>query len=721
MNTIVNISRRDFIKTSTLAGGGLILGIYLTKASDSAFSSSDKQFVPNAFIRISPDDIVTIIVNKSEMGQGVYTSLPMLVAEELEAEWSTIRVEPAPVDPVYNHTYWGTMQGTGGSTSVRSSWEQLTKAGAAARMMLIEAAAQTWKVTSDTCYAEHGSVIHEKSKKRLFYGQLVEKAAQLKVPDTIPLKEPENYKIIGQPRKRLDTQDKVHGTAIFGIDVNLPGMLTAVVARSPVFGGKVKSYDDTKAKKISGVKAVVPISSGIAVVADSFWSASEGRNVLEVVWDKGELADLDSTTQKKQYAEMANKEGIVAAQKGNFSTIFLNALKKVEAVYEVPYLAHAPMEPLNCVAHVRTDGCEIWTGTQLQTGDRNAAAHIAQLPPEKVKLHTTFLGGGFGRRGVPDAHFVAEAVQISKAMKKPIKVLWTREDDIQGGYYRPRAYHVIKGGLDKEGMPIAWHHRIVGQSIMKGTPFEAMMKDNLDPSLVEGASDLAYDIPNLLVDCHVAPPGVPVLWWRSVGHSFTAFVKECFIDELAHASGKDPYEYRRTLLKNHPRERGVLEYAADKAGWSKPLPKGRTQGIAVHKSFGSYVAQVAEVSVSPEGKVRVHKVVCAIDCGRFVNPDTIKAQMESGIVFGLTAALYGIITFKNGRVEQSNFHNYQMLRMKERPEVEVFIVDSSEAPGGIGEPGVPPIAPAVVNALFAATGKRIRRLPITPETLKKKA
>lgn len=720
MSDIINLSRRDFLKTSALAGGGLILGIYLTNPS-TASSEPEKPFAPNAFIRISTDNRVTIIVNKSEMGQGVYTSLPMLVAEELEADWSTIQVEPAPVDPAYNHTMWGNMQGTGGSTSVRSTWEQLTKAGAGARLMLIEAAAQTWQAAPEKCHAENGTVIHSDSKKRLSYGQLVEKAAQMKVPENIPLKKPENYKIIGKSRKRLDTPEKTHGKALFGIDITTDGMLTALVSRSPVFGGKVKSYNDDKVKKIPGVKAVVPINSGIAVVADNFWSAHEGRNALEIKWDRGPLSDLDSEIQKKQYAEMAQKTGIAAAQRGDFDDAFSKAAKTIEAVYEVPYLAHAPMEPLNCVAHVRPDSCEIWTGTQMQTLDRNRAAQIAKLPPEKVKLHTTFLGGGFGRRAVPDSHFAAEAVEISKAVKAPVKVVWTREDDIRGGFYRPRAYNVVKGGIDEKGMPLAWKHRVVCQSIMKGTPFEAKMKDNIDPTMVEGAYDLPYKIPHFLVDCHAAPEGIPVLWWRSVGHSFTAFVTEGFIDELAHAASQDPFEYRRNLLKNHPRERAVLEHAADKSDWSKPLAQGRGRGIAVHKSFGSFVAQVAEVSVNPEGNVNVHRVVCAVDCGRIVNPDTIKAQMESGIVFALTAAFYGSITFKNGQVVQSNFHDYPMMRMKDMPEIEVFIVDSKEAPGGVGEPGVPPAAPAVVNAIFAATGKRIRTLPINPDELKKSA
>jgi isoquinoline 1-oxidoreductase beta subunit len=720
MNEIINLSRRDFLKTGALLGGGLILGftIPFQGSPTHASTGSPPPFIPNAFIRIGTDDTVTIIVNKSEMGQGVYTSLPMLVAEELEVDWSRVRIEAAPVDPAYNHTQWG-VQGTGGSTSVRTSWDQLLKAGATARVMLITAGAATWGVEPATCRAEKGSVIHETTKRRLSYGQLAERAARLAPPADVPLKPPQAYTLIGKPIKRLDTPEKITGKALFGLDVRVPGMLTAVVARPPVFGATVKSVNDVKAKAVPGVKGVVRIDSGVAVVADHFWAAKGGRDALEVVWDEGPLATLDSKSQREEYAKLAGKQGVIAARRGDVEAALAGAAKRIDAVYEVPYLAHAPMEPLNCVAHVRADGCDIWTGTQMQTGDRDAAARLTGLPPDKVKLHTMLLGGGFGRRAVGDAHFVREAVQVSMAVQAPVKVVWTREDDIRGGYYRPVVYNLIRAGLGDDGMPVAWHHRIVGQSILIGTPFQGGMKDGLDPTQVEGAADSPYEVPNFLVDYHMAPAGVPVLWWRSVGHTFTAFVKEGFIDELAHLAGKDPYQYRRQLLAKHPRQRALLDLVAAKAGWGKRSAPDRFQGIAVHESFGSFVAQVAEVSVSPTGLVRVHRVVCAIDCGRIVNPDTIVAQIESGIVFGLTAALHGEITFKDGRVEQSNFHDYEVLRINDMPQVEVHIMPSQESPGGVGEPGVPPIAPAVVNAVYAATGKRIRRLPIRPGELRR--
>lgn len=728
MTEIINVSRRNLLQTGIVLGGGLILGIFLPgkdiamAMATATANSTDKTktFMPNAFIRIGTDEVVTILVNKSEMGQGVYTSLPMLIAEELEADWTRIQVEPAPVDPAYNHTMFGPIMVTGGSTSIRSEWERLRKAGAAARMMLVTAAAGHWQVEPTSCRAEDGYIIHQDGARRLSYGQLVDAAAEQVVPTEIPLKSPEDFKILGQAKDRLDIPDKTNGKAIFGIDVKVPGMLVAVVARPPVFGATMKSFDDAETKKILGIKAVIAIDRGVAVIADGFWNASRGRDALKVVWDEGVLDGLDSEVQGAEYAQLAKEPGAVAAERGDVATAMDKAATKIEAVYELPYLAHAPMEPLNCVAHVRPDGCDIWTGTQMQTTDRNRAAAITGLAEEQIQLHTTLLGGGFGRRAVQDSHFVAEAVQISQKIKGPVKVYWTREDDIKGGYYRPRSYNLITGGLNEEGMPIAWRHRIVGQSIMKGTPFESgMIHDGIDETSVEGAFDSPYEIPNFLVDYHMAPAGVPVLWWRSVGHSYTAYVKECFIDELARAAGKDGYHYRRQLLANHPRELGVLDLVAEKAGWSDKLPDGRGLGIAVHGSFGSYVAQVAEVSVTPDGNIRVHKVTCAIDCGRTVNPDTIEAQMESCIVFGLSAALYGEITFKKGRVYQTNFDDYPVLTMEEMPEVEVHIVASQEPPGGVGEPGLPPIAPAVANGVMALTGKPMRRLPLTAKRVKK--
>jgi isoquinoline 1-oxidoreductase beta subunit len=716
MSEIRNLCRRRFLKTSALAGGGLVLGVYLPRL---AADDKVKTFAPNAFVRVGGDDSVTVVANHSEMGQGIYTGLAMIVAEELDADWGKVRVEAAPVDAAYNHALFA-IQVTGGSTSTWTEWERLRKAGATARAMLIAAAAETWKVEAAGCRAENGQVIHAESKRRLSYGELAAKAATLTPPKNVTLKDPKYFKIIGKATKRLDTPDKTNGAAVFGLDVTVPGMLVALVARPPVFGGKVKTFRAEKAKAVPGVRHVVEIERGVAVVADGFWPARRGREALEVVWDEGALATLDSKAQREQYAELAKQDGAVARKEGDVAAALGKAVKTLDAVYSLPYLAHAPMEPLNCLADVRADGCDVWTGTQFQTVDRASAAKDTGLKPEQVRVHTTLLGGGFGRRAAPDSHFVREAVQVSKAVKAPVKVVWTREDDIRGGYYRPSSYHAISAGLDAAGNPSAWRHRIVCQSFIAGTPFEeVIIKDGVDATSVEGARDIPYDIPNLLVDWKHVRLGAPTLWWRSVGHTHNGFVVETFLDELAHAAGKDPFEYRRALLGKQPRHKRVLELVAEKAGWDKPPPEGRGRGIAVHESFGSFVAQVAEVSVSKDGKPKVHRVVCAIDCGPAVNPDGVRAQMESGIVFGLTAALYGEITFEKGRVKQRNFHDYPVLRMNEMPEVEVHLVPSKDKMGGVGEVGVPPLAPAVANALFAVTGKRVRRLPIRAEDLKK--
>jgi isoquinoline 1-oxidoreductase beta subunit len=712
------LPRRDFLKVGAAAGGGLVLGFHLPFGGEAVARAAGKPFAPNAFIRIGADDLVTVVVGKAEMGQGVFTALPMLIAEDLEADWTKVRVESAPVDPAYNHPAFG-MQMTGGSTSVWSSWEQMRKAGATAKAMLVAAAAATWKVDPSTLRAEKGFVIHDASSRRLSFGALAETAATLTPPKDVVLKDAKDFKIVGKPTRRLDTPEKVNGKAQFGLDVTVPGMLVALIQRPPVFGGKALKVDDTKTKAVPGVIAIGQPSFGVVVVAKGFWAAKKGRDALQVQWDDGPNAALSTDALREEFRALAKTPGVVAKKEGDAAAVLAGAAKKLEAEYEVPYLAHAMMEPLNCVVDLRPDSCEIWTGTQFQTMDRAAAAEVAGLKPEQVQIHTTLLGGGFGRRATPRSDFIREAVEIAKVVKAPVKVISTREDDIKGGFYRPMWHDRIAAGLDAGGKPVAWTHTIVGQSILAGTPFESMVKGGIDDASVEGAADLAYAVPNLYVDLHSPRPGVPVLWWRSVGHSHTAFVVESFIDELAHAAGKDPFEYRRALLGSQPRHKGVLELAAAKAGWGKPLPAGRARGIAVHASFGSFVAQVAEVSMSPRGQVRVHRVVAAVDCGQYVNPDTIAAQIEGGVAFGLSAALHGQITLKGGRVVQSNFHDYEVLRLNEMPEVEVHIQPSGEKPGGVGEPGVPPVAPAVANAIFALTGSRVRRLPIRPEDVKK--
>jgi isoquinoline 1-oxidoreductase beta subunit len=716
MSAQSNMSRRQFIKTSALAGGGLLLACHLPFGGRDASAAGTAIFAPNAFLRIGTDESVTVIVNKSEMGQGVYTSLPMLLAEELCCDWKRVVFQSSPVAPEYNHASFGPIMVTGGSSSVRSEWDRLSLAGAAAREMLVAAAAQQWKVDPATCRAENG-MVYGPRRKQLSFGKLAARAAKLPLPKEPKLKSGAK-KLLGKPLKRLDSPAKINGTAVFGIDVHVPGMLTAVIARPPVFGGRVKSFDAAKAKAFPGVRDVFTIREGVAVVADGIWPALKGRELLEIVWDEGAGGRVSTSAMRDEYARLAATAGMVAHKTGDALAVLAKAGNRFEVEYELPYLAHAPMEPLNCFVDLKSDSCLIRTGSQFQTIDRNAAASVAGLKPEQVTLETTFLGGGFGRRACTGSDYVVEAVQVAKAVRQPVLVIRTREDDMRAGYYRPMWFNKVTACLDDLGMPLAWHHRIVGQSIIAGTAFEpVMIEKGIDHTSVEGAADTPYAIPNLQVELHSPKNPVPVLWWRSVGHSHTAFVMESFLDELAGKTGKDPYQYRRLLLSKHPRTLKVLETAAMNAGWGTPLPRGWGRGIAVHESFGSYIAQVAEVSLDDKGELTVHRVVCAVDCGRIVNPDTIKAQMESGITFGLSAALYGAITLKNGRVQQGNFHDYPLVRMEAMPRVEVHIIDSNEPPGGVGEPGVPPIAPAVANALFAASGARVRSLPMTPEKI----
>ncbi|MDH3446010.1 MAG: xanthine dehydrogenase family protein molybdopterin-binding subunit, partial [Deltaproteobacteria bacterium] len=683
MNAIVNLSRRGFLKAG-IAAGGLLLGFHTPGLKRLASGASSEQATLNSWVRIAGDGSVTIIVGQSEMGQGIMTSVPMIIADELEAEWSKVRVEQAPANPVYGDPRRGGDQSTNGSRSIRNLMPIWRRAGAAAKEMLVAAAAKEWGVSADECVAEQNIVTHRPSGRKLTYGELADKAAALPVPKEPKLKSPDQFRYIGKAVARVDTPMKVTGQGVYGIDVNVPGMLIASVERCPVFGGKVASFDATKAKAVKGVRHVVQISSGVAVVANSYWTAKKGREALKITWDEGPNARLSSSEISRTYAEIAKQPGPVARKEGDVAATLAGAAKTMEGIYEVPFLAHATMEPMNCTAQVTKDNCEIWVGTQSQSGTQRTGMRITGLSRDKVKVNTMLLGGGFGRRGGQD--FVADAVETSKAINSPVKVVWSREDDMRHDHYRPATYNVLRAALDERGKPSAWLHRIVAPSIAAqiGRP----LKDGIDSLMTEGAANLPYEIPNLQVEYIYKDFGIPVGFWRSVGASQNAFITESFVDELAAAAGKDPFEFRQDLLIKAPRHKGVLELAAEKADWGKPLPQGRFRGIAVAFSYGSYAAEVAEVSVDNDGKVRVHRVVCALDCGIFVNPDTVRAQVEGSIVWGLTAALYGAITIDKGRVQQSNFHDYQMLRINEMPKVEVHIVSSGAPAGGVGEPGV---------------------------------
>ena len=702
------ISRRAFLKSAAIAGGGLVIAVRLGSRLAAAEARATA-FAPNAFLRISPDGAITIIAKHSEMGQGVYTSLAMCVAEELDADWTKISIEAAPAAATYANMAFG-LQGTGGSTSTLESYEQMRTAGATARAMLVQAAAQKWSVDAATLRTENGAVLAADGR-RAGYGELAEAAAKLTPPEKVKLKDAAQFKIIGKPTKRVDSIEKVTGRGVFGIDVKVPGVLTAVIARPPVFGGKEKTFSETAAKAVPGVKHVIVVPSGIAVVADGVWAAMQGRSALKPEWDDGPLASFDSAKQGADYAALAAQPGAPARKEGDAAAAFAGAATKIEGTFDLPYLAHAAMEPLNATAHVRADGVEIWAPTQFQGVDVMNAARVAGVTPDKVTIHTTLLGGGFGRKANPFSDFIVEAVEVSKAVGAPVRVVWTREDDMRGGYYRPRTVVTAKLGLDAAGKLVSWENQIVSQSIAKGTPLETMMiKDGVDGTQVEGLADLSYAVPNLRVDWHMAPTGVPVLWWRSVGHSFTAFVKETLIDDAARAAKRDPIDYRIELLAAQPRQVAILKLLREKSNWGH-APKGRAQGVAIHESFESIVGQVAEISVGAGGVLTVHKVTVVVDCGTAVNPAGVRAQMMSAVVYGLSAALYGQITFKNGQVEQSNFHNYPVVRLNEAPVVETHIINSGAKMGGIGEPGTPPIAPAVGNAILAATGKRLRSLP----------
>lgn len=714
------VDRRELLRIGAALGGGLLVAFHcpsLARASLASPAASADELVANAFVRIAPSGAVTVIINKAEMGQGVCTSLAMLLAEELDADWSKVGFEFAPVDPVYAHPGYG-IQMTGGSTSTLGMSEPMRRAGAAARAVLVAAAARRFGVEPSACRTEPGVVVHDASGKRAGYGELADEAAGIEPPAEPALKDPAQFRLIGKPLARLDTPDKVRGTARFALDVALPGMRTALVAHPPTFGGKARAVRSAAALAVPGVEKVVDVGSGVAVVASGFWAAKRGRDALEIDWEPGPSASLSTERLREDYRARSRQPGLVAQSRGDAEGALASAATRLEADYELPYLAHAPMEPLNCVVDLRADSMELWVGTQFQTLDHAAAARTAGLPPESVKLHTTFLGGGFGRRANPVSDYVVEAVKIAREVRAPLKLVWTREDDMRSGYYRPLWHSRVRGGLDASGAIRGWAHTIVGQSFIQGTPFEGfIIHDGIDSTSVEGAEDIPYAIDDVLVDLHTTEVAVPTLWWRSVGHSHTAFVVESFLDELAHAAGVDPLELRRRLLAGAPRHLGVLERAAREAGWGERPPEGRARGLAVHHSFESYVAMVAEVSLQ-DGKPRVHRVTVAVDCGRVVNPDTVEAQLQGAVGFGLTAALYGEISLVEGRVQQSNFHDYRMLRMHEMPAVAVHVVPSEEHSTGVGEPGVPPVAPALCNALFALTGKRVRRLPLREEDLR---
>ena len=707
------LSRRGFLQSSAITAGGLIVAFHVPKKARAAAAAAPAKPMPapNAFVRIAPDESVTVLLAHSEMGQGIWTGLAMMIAEELECDWSRVRVEHAPAAPAYAHTAFG-IQMTGGSSTTWSEFERYRTVGALAREMLVQAAGQRWKVDAKKLRAEHGFVLH--GKQKLSYGQLAEAAQQLTPPASVKLKDPKDWKLIGKPTRRLDGPEKVNGKAKFGIDVQFPGLRTALVLRSPVFGGKVKSFDAKKAKAVPGVEQVVQVPSGVAVVANNFWSAKVGRDALQVDWDPGPGAQLDSAKLEASYRALAKTAGAVALDKGDCAAALAASGKRLEAEYAVPFLAHAPMEPLNCTVKLSADSCEIWTGTQFQTVDQGAAAKVAGLKPEQVTIHTPFLGGGFGRRANPASDFVVEAVQVAKAAGVPVKIVWTREDDIRGGYYRPMFVHRIEVGLDAKGAPSAWKQTVVGQSILAGTPFEAfMVKNGVDGTSVEGVVDSPYlkTIAARKVMLHSPRHQVPVLWWRSVGNTHTAFAMESMIDELAHAVGRDPLDYRLALLKDSPRHLRALQLAAQKAGWGTPLPKGRARGLAVHESFGSIIAQVAEVAIE-DNEIRVHKVTCAVDCGQVVNPLGLEAQVQGSVAYGLSAVLRSELTLKDGRVEQSNFHDYEVLRLHQMPEVAVHLIPSDAKMGGIGEPATAPVSAAVANAVFALTGQRLRSLPL---------
>jgi isoquinoline 1-oxidoreductase beta subunit len=706
------LTRRRFLETSALTGAALVVGFRLKPRPAGAV---EPMLAPNAFVRIAPDNTVTIVGKHIELGQGSYTGLATILAEELDADWSQIRVEAAPADAErYGNRLLGGAQVTGGSTAMAESWDQMRRAGATARAMLVEAAAREWGVPASEITVERGVLSHAPSGRRASFGEFAGKAAALTPPAQVTLKDPKDFTLVGKDLRRVDGRAKTDGSAQFTMDASLPGMLTALIARPPRFGATVKSFDATAARRVKGVTHVVAVPAGVAVVATGFWAARKGREALRTTWDESRAETRGTDELYAAYRVLAGRPGTVARRDGDVDAALGNAARVLEATYEFPYLAHAPMEPLDAIVRIGGDGCDLWAGSQAPTIDQQVVARVVGVPANTVRVHTLLAGGSFGRRATPNGDVAGEAASIAKAIggNRPIKLVWTREDDIQGGRYRPLYVHRLRAGVDAKGAIVAWEHRIVGQSIARGTPFESgLVKNGVDQTSVEGAANLPYAVPNIAVDLHTTDIGVPVLWWRSVGSTHTAYSTETFLDEIAQATARDPIELRRELLAKHPRHLAALNLAADRAAWGQPLPAGRARGVAVHESFNSVVAQIAEVSLRPDGLPKVERVVCAVDCGTAINPDIIRAQMEGGIGYGLAAAMWNEVTLVQGRVQQRNFDGYRPLRIAEMPAVEVHLVPSGAAPTGVGEPGVPPIAPAVANALFYLTGQRVRRLP----------
>jgi isoquinoline 1-oxidoreductase subunit beta len=710
------VSRRSFLQAAA-AGGGLMLGLYLPFASDDAQAAD--AFAPNAFIRIGSDGQIVLIMPYVEMGQGTYTSIPMLMAEELEVDLDQVRLEHAPPNEKHYANPLLGVQATGNSNAIRGAWQPLRQAGAAARTMLVAAAAKRWNVDPASCRAQSGEVLHAATGRSIKYGDVAADAARLPVPENVALKQPKDFTLIGTPAKRLDTPAKVNGTAVYGIDVRPPGVKIAALAQSPVFGGRVKSVDDTAAKAVKGVRQIVRLDDAVAVVADHMGAAKKGLAALKIEWDDGPHAKLSTADIAAGLEQATLKPGAVAQTIGDVDKAMAGTVTKVEAIYQVPFLAHTTMEPMNCTVHLRNDGCEIWIGGQAIARVQAAAAKIAGLPLDKVVVHNHLLGGGFGRRLESDG--AERAVQIAQHVDGPVKVVWTREEDIQHDMYRPYWLDRLSAGLDAKGMPVAWNNRYAGSSVIARW-LPPAFKNGLDSDSTEGAIDLVYALPNMHVEyVRVEPPGIPTAFWRSVGPSHNVFVTESFMDELAAAAKQDAVAYRLALLDKAPRAKAVLALAAQKAGWGQPLPKGSGRGVSLQHVFATYMAQVAEVEVAKDGTVRVRRVVCAVDCGTVVNPDTVRAQIQSAIIFGITAALYGEITLKNGRVEQTNFDTYQALRLNQAPSIEVHIVQNFEPPGGMGECGTSCIVPAVANAIFAATGKRLRKMPVDATALRQPA